>query len=155
MATLGVPTILGSLQRATNTYEQRLDERLIELGLTSRELQVMRSAFIEDATIAQVRAATGMHPSTLSSLVARLIRAGYLRKRRGGPDGRHRVIELTIPGAEAARIAEDILFELEAAIQRETDDRGGLDALTSVVDAISRLPIASTDPADGLPETTA
>lgn len=149
-------TVLGTLQRATNLYEQRVDERLVELGLRSAELGVMRlAAESGGATIAEVRAATGIRSSTLSSLIGRLERIGYLRKRRGGPDGRHRVIEATIPGEQATRIATSILIGLEISLGGVVTREQTLKSLSGIAEAVSRLPTAEIDPGDGLPVITA
>ena len=148
-------TVLGTLQRATNLYEQRVDERLAELGLHAAELQFMRLAVESGgATIAEVRAATGMRSSTLSSLIGRLEQGGYLRKRRGGRDGRHRVIEATLPGAQATRIATSILVGLETSLGGVITREQDLKTLSEIADAIANLPMAEIHPGDGLPELT-
>ncbi len=148
-------TVLGTLQRATNLYEQRVDERLVELGLRASELHVMRLAVDSPGvTIAEVRAATGMRASTLSSLVGRLQGIGYLRKRQAGRDGRSRVIEATIPGAQATAIATSILIELEASLGEVLTRQRDLKALSEVAEAVSNLPVAEKHPGDGLPEVT-
>jgi DNA-binding MarR family transcriptional regulator len=148
-------TYLDALQRATNLYEQRVDERLVELGLHASELQVMRLASEPGgATTAEVRAATGMRPSTLSSLITRLERIGYLRKRRGGRDGRGRIIEATIPGGTATAIATEILIGLEVSLGEVLTRQRDLKTLSEVADAISNLPTAEINPGDGLPEVT-
>ena len=148
-------TILGTLQRATNLYEQRVDERLVELGLGSAELQVMRLASEPGgATIAEVRAATGMRSSTLSSLITRLEQIGYLRKRRSGRDGRSRVIEASIPGQKATVIATSILVGLETSLGGVITRQNDLKMLSEIADAISNLPKAEIHQGDGLPELT-
>jgi DNA-binding MarR family transcriptional regulator len=148
-------TILGTLQRATNLYEQRVDERLVELGLGAAELQVMRLASERGgATIAEVRAATGMRSSTLSSLITRLQQIGYLRKRRSGRDGRSRVIEASIPGEQATVIATSILVGLETSLGGVITRQNDLKTLSEIADAISNLPKAEIHPGDGLPELT-
>jgi DNA-binding MarR family transcriptional regulator len=148
-------TVLGALQRATNIYEQRVDERLVELGLRAAELQVMRLASESGgATIAEIRAATGMRASTLSSLINRLDRIGYVRKRRNGRDGRSRVVEATIPGVTATDIASSILVGLESSLGEVLTWQRDLQVLSDVADAISNLPTAEIHSGDGLPELT-
>ncbi len=149
-------TILGTLQRATNLYEQRVDERLVELGLRAVDLQVMRLASEPGgATIAEIRAATGIRASTLSSLIDRLERIGYLRKRRSGRDGRSRVVEATIPGGTATSIATSILFGLESSLGGVRTMERDLMVLSEVAEAVSNLPTAEINSGDGLPELTA
>ena len=148
-------TVLETLQRATNLYEQRIDERLVELGLRASELQVMRLAVDSTGvTINEVRAATGMRVSTLSSLIDRLEGIGYLRKRHGVRDRRSRVIEATIPGAQATAIATSILIGLETSLGEVLTRQRDLKTLSEVAEAVSNLPTAEIHPGDGLPEAT-
>jgi len=148
-------TVLGTLQRATNLYEQRVDERLVELGLRAAELQVMRLASEPGgATIAEIRASTGMRASTLSSLIDRLERIGYLRKRRSGRDGRSREVEATIPGRTATKIATSILVGLESSLGGVRTMNRDLKVLWEVAEAVANLPTAEIHSGDGLPEVT-
>jgi DNA-binding MarR family transcriptional regulator len=148
-------TVLGLLQRATNLYEQRVDERLVELGLRAAELQAMRlAAEPGGATLAEIRAATGMRVSTLSSLIDRLERIGYLRKSRSGRDGRSRVVEATVPGRTATDIATSILVDLESSLGEVLTRQRDLKVLSGVADAVSNLPTAEIHAGDGLPELT-
>lgn len=149
-------TILGSLQRATNILEQRVDERLVELGLNAKDLQVMRLITEMDrTTTAEIREATGLRPSTLSSQLTRLERIGYLRRRRGGRDRRSRIVEPTLPGEQATVIGASILFDLEAALGGIRTREADLARLTDITFAITNLPPVRLDPEDGLPELTA
>ncbi len=148
-------TVLGLLQRATNLYEQRVDERLVELGLRAAELQAMRlAAETGGATIAEIRAATGLRASTLSSLIDRLERIGYLRKSRSGRDGRSRVVEATVPGRTATDIATSILVDLESSLGEVLTRQRDLEVLAAVADAVANLPTAAMHAGDGLPELT-
>ena len=149
-------TILGSLQRATNLLEQRVDERLVELGLSARELQVMRMAVEEEGTTtAEIREATGLRPSTLSSLLTRLVRMGYLRRRHATRDQRSWVLEPTLPGQMATWIGADILFDLEAELGGIKTLEEDLLRLADIAQGISNLHPVTVTPEDGLPALTA
>jgi MarR family transcriptional regulator, organic hydroperoxide resistance regulator len=148
-------TVLGTLQRATNLYEQRVDERLVELGLRASELEVMRLASEPGgATIAEMRTATGIRASTLSSLIDRLERIGYARRSRSRRDGRSRVVEATIPGRTASDIATSILVGLEVSLGEVRSMERDLKVLAGVAKAVSNLPTAEIHSGDGLPELT-
>jgi DNA-binding MarR family transcriptional regulator len=95
-----------------------------------------------------------MRASTLSSLIGRLQEIGYLRKRRGARDGRSRIIEATIPGAQATSIATSILIALESSLGEVRTREKDLRTLSGMAEAISNLPTAEIHSGDGLPELT-
>jgi DNA-binding MarR family transcriptional regulator len=95
-----------------------------------------------------------MRASTISSLINRLDRIGYVRKRRNGRDGRSRVVEATIPGVTATDIASSILVGLESSLGEVLTWQRDLQVLSDVADAISNLPTAEIHSGDGLPELT-
>lgn len=149
-------TYLSTLSRAQNLLEQRLEASIIETGLTASELLVMQVALQEDEpSTATILHATGLRATTLSSLLTRLERRGYIRRRRGGRDGRSRLVTMTLPGEQAARIATSIHLELERKLgepKRRLDD---LEILHAVAREIALLAPPALDPEDGLPIATA
>lgn len=149
-------TYLETLSRALNLLEQRLEASIIETGLTASELLVMEIALLDnEPSTAMILQTTGLRPSTLSSLITRLERRGYVRRKRGGRDGRSRLVALTLPGEQAARIATSIHLELERKLgepKRRLDD---LEILRAVAREIALLAPPALDPDDGLPIATA
>ena len=149
-------TYLGTLSRAHNLLEQRLEASIIETGLTASELLVMQVALQEDEpSTATVLRRTGLRPSTLSSLLTRLERRGYVRRRRGGRDRRSRLVALTLPGERAARIASSIHLELERKLGEPKRRLADLEILQAVAREIALLAPPAIEPDDGLPIETA
>jgi DNA-binding MarR family transcriptional regulator len=149
-------TFLGCLSRAQYLLEQLLDAAIIETGLTSRELLVMQVAIeADEPSIAAILRSTGLRQSTLSSLLTRLERRGYIRRVRGSRDGRSRLLIVTLPGQQATRIAWSLQLEFEQKLGDPERRRDDLDVLNSVAREISLLAPPAIDPEDGLPIATA
>jgi DNA-binding MarR family transcriptional regulator len=149
-------TFLGCLSRAQYLLEQLLDAAIIETGLTSRELLVMQVAIeADEPSIAAILRSTGLRQSTLSSLLTRLERRGYIRRVRGSRDGRSRLLIVTLPGQQATRIAWSLQLEFEQKLGDPERRRDDLDVLNAVAREISLLAPPAIDPEDGLPIATA
>jgi DNA-binding MarR family transcriptional regulator len=148
-------TFLSTLSRATNLLEQVLEATIIETGLSASELLVMQVALEEEEpSTAAVLRATGLRASTLSSLLARLEGRGYVRRRRGGRDGRSRLIAVTLPGEQATRIATALQLEIERRLGEPARRIEDLRILQAVAREISLLAPPAVDPVDGLPIAT-
>jgi DNA-binding MarR family transcriptional regulator len=149
-------TFLGTLSRAHSLLEQLLDAAIIETGLSSRELLVMQVAIeADEPSIAAIQRSTGLRPSTLSSLLTRLERRGYVRRVRGSRDGRSRLLVVTLPGQQATRIAWSLQLEFEQKLGDPERRNQDLDVLIAVAREISLLAPPAIDPEDGLPIATA
>jgi len=149
-------TFLGTLSRAHNLLEQLLDAAIIETGLSSQELMVMQVAIeADEPSIAVILRSTGLRPSTLSSLLTRLERRGYLHRARGSRDGRSRLLIVTLPGQQATRIAWSLQLELEQRLGEPERRQQDLDILHAIAREISLLGPPTIDPEDGLPIATA
>jgi DNA-binding MarR family transcriptional regulator len=68
------------------------------------------------ASPGEIRRTLGLHRSTLSSMLARLERRGYVQ--RGAPhfDGRRLMVDLTPAGTVAASGTRDVLLDVEAEL---------------------------------------
>lgn len=151
-----VRSFLSTLSRATNLLEQVLEATIIETGLSASELLVMQIALEEEEpSTAAILRATGLRASTLSSLLARLERRGYVRRRRGGRDGRSRLVAITLPGEQATRIATSIQLEIERRLGEPTRRLDDLRILEAIAREIALLAPPAVDPLDGLPIATA
>jgi DNA-binding MarR family transcriptional regulator len=149
-------TYLATLSRAKNLLEQILEATIIETGLSASELLVMEVAFeAEEPSIGVILRSTGLRPSTLSSLLRRLVRRGYIRFVPGSRDGRSKLVEVTLPGQQATRIAWSIHLELERKLDEPGTRDRDLEILRDVARQISLLAPPAIDPADGLPIATA
>ncbi len=149
-------TYLSTLSRAHNVLEQLLEATIIETGLSASELLVMQVAFeADEPSIGVILRSTGLRPSTLSSLLRRLERRGYIRLVPGSRDGRSRLIDVTLPGQQATRIAWSLHLELEQKLGEPGGRDHDLELLLSLARQISLLAPPAIDPADGLPFATA
>jgi len=116
----------------------------------------MQVAFeAEEPSIGVILRSTCPRPTTLSSLLRRLQRQGYIRLVSGSRDGRSRLVELTLPGQQATRIAWSLHLELERSLGESGERDHDLEILLSVARQISLLAPPAIDPADGLPIATA
>jgi DNA-binding MarR family transcriptional regulator len=148
-------TFLSTLFRATNLLERVIEATIIETGLTASELLVMQIALEEEEpSIAAILKATGLRASTLSSLLTRLEHRGYIRRRRGGRDGRSRLLSVTLPGEQATRIATTLELEIEGRLGEPRRRLEDLKILQAVAREISLLAPPAIDPDDGLPIAT-
>jgi DNA-binding MarR family transcriptional regulator len=149
-----MPFYLTNLTKARNELAHRVEDHIVETGLSASEYLVLMSV-LEDprATAAAIRRKLGMRQSTFTSLVARLVGRGYVRIKPSRLDRRTRYLRPTLPGLQATRIARSIHQELEARAMPH-------DRLV-VYDGLRRLAfLASILPQpvlmeDGLPEITA
>jgi DNA-binding MarR family transcriptional regulator len=149
-------TFLGTLSRAHNLLEQLLEATIIETGLSASELLVMQVALeADEPSTALILRSTGLRPSTLSSLLTRLERRGYVHRRRGGRDGRSWLVEATLPGDRATRIAWSLQLALERKLGDPERRNRDLEILHAVAREISLLAPPAIDPEDGLPIATA
>jgi DNA-binding MarR family transcriptional regulator len=149
-------TFLGTLSRAHNLLEQALDATIIETGLSASELLVMQVAFeADEPSVGVILRSTGLRPSTLSSLLKRLERRGYIKRVRGSRDGRSRLIAVTLPGQQATRIAWSLQLDLERKLGEPERMIQDLDILHAIAREISLLAPPAIDPEDGLPIATA
>ena len=146
-----MPCYLTTLTQARNELAHRVEDHIVETGLSASEYLVLASAVEnEHATAAAI---LGMRQSTFTSLVARLVDRGYIRIKPSRRDRRTRYLRPTLPGLLATRIARSIHGELEALAMPY--DR------LQVHDGLRRLAfLTSTLPQpvlmeDGLPEITA
>jgi DNA-binding MarR family transcriptional regulator len=149
-------TYLSTLNRAKNLLEQLLEATIIETGLSASELLVMEVAFeAQEPSIGVILRSTGLRPSTLSSLLSRLKRRGYIRLVPGSRDGRSKLVEVTLPGQQATRIAWSLHLEIEQKLGEPGERNHDLEILLAVARQISLLAPPAIDPADGLPIATA
>jgi DNA-binding MarR family transcriptional regulator len=149
-----MPIFLAKLSHSRNQLAHRVNDHIVELGLSVDELLLMWT-ILEDEwyTAAVVRRRLGMRQSTFTSMVARLVGRGYLRTEPCPRDRRTRYLRLTRPGFVATMIARSIHRELEASAQPY--DRAALDqGLDRLVLLTSLLP-APALLEDGLPAVTA
>jgi MarR family transcriptional regulator, organic hydroperoxide resistance regulator len=137
----GVPSpgvVLG-LHRATHATLQALSARLAGLDLPASEINVLASlAGYRPLTVGALATATGTRPTTLTSVLDRLARRGYVTREVDPADRRSFLISLTPAGQQAAATISAAVSELERAALAGVSpaQRAGFFA---VVDALSEV----------------
>lgn len=106
-------SILLDLHVAYHALDRLLQRDLAGLGVSMSEALVLRLLVLNPrVTIAALRQATGLAPSTVSSLVGRLVERGLVRRRRLAGDRRSRVVIPTSVGRGVGLIVDSALTEL-------------------------------------------
>lgn len=113
--------VIAQLEATTHRVVDHLAAQLRTLGLTPGEVVALAHLGAgEPLAVAELQAASGQRPSTLTGVIDRLEQRGLLRRIVNARDRRSFVLELTAEGRQAAKQVEEALARLEA--------RAGLDA---------------------------
>jgi DNA-binding MarR family transcriptional regulator len=128
-----------ALHRATHATLHALTTRLADLDLPAADINVLANmADGVGRTVGALATATATRPSTLTSLLDRLTRRGYIMRQSDPADRRSFVVVLTPDGLAAAQRAAEAIAALERqALATVTPaQRAGfyalIDALTEV-----------------------
>jgi MarR family transcriptional regulator, organic hydroperoxide resistance regulator len=130
-----------ALHRATHATLHTLTTRLADLDLPAADINVLANLSDgEGRTVGALATATASRPSTLTSLLDRLTRRGYLVRQSDPADRRSFVIVLTPDGlAAAARAAEAIAdLERQALAAMTPAQRAGFHAVIDALTEASR-----------------
>lgn len=126
-------------QCVTAAFEQEM--RTLQLPLTSRQLVVMmaldRDGGVSQTALVEV---TGIDRSTLSDIMARLVRQGVARRRRDRDDRRAYAVTLTKTGKEMLEQARPVLEGIEErllAALSTASQRGFVGMLDTIVRRLS------------------
>jgi DNA-binding MarR family transcriptional regulator len=131
------PGVVLALHRATHATLQALAVRLAELDLPASEINVLANlAGRGPLTVGVLAAATATRPTTLTSVLDRLVRRGYVVREVDPADRRSFLVSLTPAGERAAGTVSAAVRELEqGALNRVSPaQRAGFFA---VIDALS------------------
>ena len=126
-----------ALHRATHATLHALATRLAELDLTASEINVLANLAGHDPlTVGALAAATATRPTTLTSVLDRLVRRGYVVREVDPADRRSFLVSLTLAGQRAAGTVSAAVRELEQSvlIRVSPAQRAGFFA---VIDALS------------------
>lgn len=108
------PGPIVALQRATHATLDVLAGRLAGLGLRASEINVLANlARAQPVSVGALAAATATRPTTLTSVLDRLARRGYLTRDTDPADRRSFLVSLTGPGQAAARQVAAAVRDLE------------------------------------------
>ena len=131
--------VLGYLlKHAHRALEQRAEAALAGMGLTVRDLGVLRVIAGGEARSQQeVAAVLGIDPTSMVALLDALEHRGIIARRPSERDRRRNVVELTAHGRDVFRRAEDHYAQAEKAFTSSLGDAGAAGlrrALRSVLD---------------------
>lgn len=109
--------VVAAVNGAYHAVTRRLEISTREHGLDASEALVLNALLREPACPPWlVRRRTGLHRSTLASILDRLEREDRIERRRSSVDGRRFEIQLTTLGRISADIAELVIRDVEAEI---------------------------------------
>jgi MarR family transcriptional regulator, organic hydroperoxide resistance regulator len=141
IATQDPGSVILALHRATHATLHALTARLADLDLPAADINVLANmADGAGRTVGALAAATATRPSTLTSLLDRLTRRGYLMRQSDPADRRSFVVLLTPDGLAAAQRAAEAIAALERqALATVTPaQRAGFHALIDALTEVSR-----------------
>jgi len=132
-------SVILALHRATHATLHALTTALADLDLPAADIDVL--AILADGagrTVGALATATATRPSTLTSLLDRLIRRGYIARELDPADRRSFLISLTPAGRAVAEHAAAAIADLErqALATMTSAQRAGFHA---VIDALTEV----------------
>jgi DNA-binding MarR family transcriptional regulator len=108
------PSVLLALQRATHLTMHMLAARVADLDLTPSEINALANlADGHGRSASELAAAVGTRPTTLTGVLDRLERRGYIARRAHATDRRAVLIELTEGGRAVADTVRRAFADLE------------------------------------------
>ena len=130
-----------TLHRATHATLHRLTTQLADLDLPAADINVLANlADGAGRTVGALATATATKPSTLTSLLDRLTRRGYVVRETDLADRRSFVVVLTPEGLAAAKRAAEAIADLErqALAAMTPVERAGFHAVIDALTEASR-----------------
>ena len=133
--------LILALHRATHATLQALAVRLADLNLTASEINVLANlADGRTRSIGELGSDTATKPTTLTSVLDRLVRKGYVTRELDPADRRSFRVSLTAAGrgvAGAVRAAAEDLESTALAVLSDAD-LAGFRAVTAALAEVSR-----------------
>ena len=133
-------SLILALHRATHATLDALAVRLADLNLTASEINVLANlADGRTRSIGELGSDTATKPTTLTSVLDRLVRKGHVTRELDPADRRSFRVSLTADGrrvADAARGAAEDLERMALAAISDTDLAG----FRAVTQALSEVP---------------
>jgi DNA-binding MarR family transcriptional regulator len=106
-----------AIYAASHAFTKAYRPLLTELGLTYPQYLVMLVLWEKRAaSVTEICAALGLDTGTLSPLLKRLEKTGYIRRERSREDERQVTIALTTPGMTLKARAQEVLKSIGQAI---------------------------------------
>jgi len=108
------PGVVLALHRATHATLRVLATRLADLDLPASEINVLANLAVRHPlTVGALAAATATRPTTLTSVLDRLVRRGYVVREVDPADRRSFLVSLTPAGQPAAGTVSAAVGDLE------------------------------------------
>ena len=131
--------ILRAIERAGQLTNRYLSIHLAELSITEVEMHVLlHLTDRSQVTIAEVQRWFGLRPSTLTSVLDRLERRGFVTRELNPEDRRSFLVALTPTGETVASAVVDLLQELEGSIRSRVREED-VAAFLEVADAVAQV----------------
>jgi DNA-binding MarR family transcriptional regulator len=146
--------VVLALHRATHATLQVLATRLAGLDLPASEINVLANLAVHHPlTVGALAATTATRPTTLTSVLDRLVRRGYVAREVDPADRRSFLISLTPAGQPAAAAVSAAVHDLErGALARVNEaERAGFFAVIRALSEVSSDPEPRPAPAPPAP----
>jgi len=132
--------VVLALHRATHVTLHVLAGRLARLGLNASEINVLANlADGRNRSVGEIASDTATKPTTLTSVLDRLERRGYLTRGLDPADRRSFLVSLTADGRHAAGTARAATADLERAALAGVSD-ASLAGFRAVTRALTEVP---------------
>jgi DNA-binding MarR family transcriptional regulator len=141
MAAPPPPNLIAALEATVHRVLERLGAELADLGLTHGEVNALVQLEAgTPRTIAELQSATGQRASTLTGVLDRLERRGFVERRLNPQDRRSFTVTLTDSGVAASDRIRRTFSDLEAqalAAVPQRSAKGFFDVLRALDDLSS------------------
>ena len=132
--------VVLALHRATHATLHVLAARLAGLNLSASEINVLANlADGRNRSVGEIASDTATKPTTLTSVLDRLERRGYLTRDLDPADRRSFLVSLTADGRRAAAAARAAAADLERAARAGVSD-ADLAGFLAVTRALTEVP---------------
>ncbi|MBM7585133.1 DNA-binding MarR family transcriptional regulator [Bacillus pakistanensis] len=107
-----IKKVMHSFHEINRGFYSVLNNEIAQLGITVKQLLVLRTLKEEpDISLGELAERLQVGCSTMSGIVDRLVKAGYLFRERSEKDRRSLLIRLTEKGAEKQKECDNIFIE--------------------------------------------
>ena len=132
--------VVLALHRATHATLHVLAGRLAGLHLSASEINVLANlADGRNRSVGELASDTATKPTTLTSVLDRLVRRGYVTRDLDPADRRSFLVSLTADGRRVAGAARDAIADLERAALAAVSD-ADLAGFRAVTRALTEVP---------------
>jgi DNA-binding MarR family transcriptional regulator len=123
------------LHRASQCAEE-IFQAAMASGITPRQLAILMTIAVEEGlSQTELTERTGVDRSTMADVVRRLMKKGYVQRRRSGKDARAYELKLTGKGREFLNGAEPVARRVDARVL-DALPKGRRDAFVAALAAI-------------------